>query len=72
MFKLSKTIQSNFPGEKNVPYMQNIITYILRDYSLGAQRNVPLKKSIWMAERESESAVPDTLEFSYKFGNFLT
>lgn len=51
--------------------MQSIITYILRDYSLGAQRNVPLKKSIWMAERESESAVPDTLEFSYKFGNFL-
>lgn len=50
--------------------MQSIITYILVDYSLRAQRNVSLKKSIWMAELESESAVPDMLEFSYKFGIF--
>ena len=31
------------------------------------KKNVP-KKSTWMAGRESESAVPDMLEFSYKFG----
>lgn len=55
MFKLSKTIQSNFPGEKNVPYMQNIITYILRDYSLGAQRNVPLKKKVFGWQKENLS-----------------
>lgn len=39
--------------------MQNIIAYILTDYSLGAQRNMCWRNSIWMAERESESAVPD-------------
>lgn len=70
MFKLSKNIQSNFPRRKNVTYMQSIIIYILVDYSLGAQRNVCLKNSIWMAERESQSAVLDTLEFNYKFGIF--
>lgn len=51
--------------------MQSFITYILVDYSLGAQRNVSLKKIIWMAERESESAaLPYMLEFSYNFGIF--
>lgn len=29
-----------FPGEKNVIYMQSFMTYILVDYTLGAQRNV--------------------------------
>lgn len=51
MFNLPKNIQSNFSGRKNVIYMQSIITYILVDYSLGAQRNVCLKNSTWVAER---------------------
>lgn len=63
MFKLSKNNQSNFPGRKNVTYMPSTITHILVDYSLGAQ-NVCIKNSTWMAERESEPAVPDMLGFS--------
>lgn len=70
MFNLPKNIQSNFSGRKNVIYMQSIITYILVDYSLGAQRNVCLKNSTWVAEKESESAVSDMLEFCYKFRIF--
>lgn len=73
MFKLSKNTQSNFPGKKNVTYMQTyvcIVTYILVGYSLGAQRNVLLKR-IWMAGRESESPEPDMLEFSYRFWIFF-
>lgn len=47
-----------------------MITYILVDYSLTAQRNVCLRNSIWMAERESESAIPDVLEFIISLGFF--
>lgn len=65
--KIPKAI---FLEEKNVTYMYSIITYILVDYSLTAQRNVCLINSIWMAERESESAVSDVLEFNCKCGIF--
>lgn len=72
MYKLSKNIQSNFPGRKKCYlYIKHyyIHPYIHR-YSLTAQRNVCLRNSIWMAERESESAVSDVLEFNCKFGIF--
>lgn len=52
--KISKV---TFLEEKNVTYMQSILTYILVNYSLGAQRNVCLRNSIWVAEREFEPAI---------------
>lgn len=68
MYKLSKNIQSNFPGRKKT-YTQGTITYILIDYRLGAQRNVCLRNRIWMVEREAESAVSDMLEFITSLGS---
>lgn len=64
MLKLSKNIQSNFPGkEKCYLYAKY---YYIPSYRLqfGSTKKCVLKKSIWMAKRESESAVPDMLEFS--------
>lgn len=68
MFKLSKNIQSDFPGRKKCYlYAKHYYTYPCK-LTVWEHKNICLRNRIWMAERESEPAVPDTLGFSYKVG----